>query len=270
MQQLISELARHLPGGVRKALLGSPSSPARLAKLVHQCLNWLPVERFPVLACGGPLEGYRMKVDWHHHRSFIYGDWEAEVVRALEQVVLPGMLAMDIGAHIGFFTLFLSKLVGPEGRVIAFEPLPENFKILQENISLNRCHHVRAVNKAILDRRGPAEINVPPNDPLPGTVSWLAQEGARPVPVEAISLDEFVEGERLAVDFIKMDVEGTEELVLRGAEEVIATHHPLLLIEVHHWSRDREQHPVKSLLCRWGYQTRWVNRWEHISHLLAS
>jgi len=64
-----------------------------------------------------------MRVDWMSQRSFIYGSWEPEVQQAFGGLVREGRRALDIGAHIGYYTLLLSKLVGNSGKVIAFEPL---------------------------------------------------------------------------------------------------------------------------------------------------
>ncbi|MGC2280676.1 MAG: hypothetical protein WA603_11710, partial [Candidatus Acidiferrales bacterium] len=75
-----------------------------------------------------------MRVDWQIHRSFAYGTWEPEVVQAVQQEVTAGMNVLDLGAQSGFYTLLLSRLVGPEGRVFAFEPLPANFRLLDENV----------------------------------------------------------------------------------------------------------------------------------------
>jgi hypothetical protein len=70
----------------------------------------------------GALKGYRMSIDWNRFRSFVYGTWEPEVLGAVTATVKPCMTVIDIGAHIGYYTLLFVKFVGPNGRVVAFEP----------------------------------------------------------------------------------------------------------------------------------------------------
>src|SRR5882672_1432078 len=151
MRRVISSVGSILPEVFRRSLLGSESVPSSIANVMHAVLNKLPGKRVTCLPCRGVLSGYRMKIDWNRHRSFIYGTWETAVVDALVDVVHSGNCVVDVGAHIGFYTLLLSKLVGPSGRVLAFEPLMWNFSVLYDNIRLNNCSHVTAINKAVLD-----------------------------------------------------------------------------------------------------------------------
>jgi FkbM family methyltransferase len=268
-RRLISTAMRLLPQGLKQKLVGSPAAPSWIANRVHFFLNRVPGPELICLPCEGVLAGYRMKVDWSRFRSFIYGTWEPEVIQTIREVVAEGSFAMDIGAHIGFYTLVLSRLVGPAGRVTAFEPMPETFKILEENVAMNDCRHVKVIRKALLERPGRVMAHPPDSQPLPGGVSLVADHGTEAIPVEATTLDEFMHIEKARVDFIKMDVEGAENLVLQGARHTIGAHHPTMLIEVHHFDGAAEASPVLGQLEAWGYQTRWIDRWESTSHLLA-
>ena len=140
MRQLVSRLEALFPRKAREFLLGSPSDPSWFADSVHTILNQLPGDRVASFQCHGLLEGYRMKIDWQRHRSFLASTWEPAVVNAIAEVVKPGSYAVDIGAHIGFYTLLLSKLVGHQGHVPAFEPSPWNFSVLAENVKINDCN----------------------------------------------------------------------------------------------------------------------------------
>jgi hypothetical protein len=124
-------------------------------------LNCAPGEKYPVLDCSGVLEGYRMRVDWTQLRGFAYGTWEPEVVKTITNHVKPGMTVLDIGAHGGFYALLLSKLVGPTGQMIAFEPLPANYRFLEENIALNRVTNVQIRREAVGKRSGEMDFEVP-------------------------------------------------------------------------------------------------------------
>lgn len=271
MRRVISKLVGILPDNLKRSLLGSPSNPSHFANAFHAVLNRLPGKEMTCLPCEGVLKGYRMKIDWSRHRSFVYGNWEPDVIHAIADVVKSGAFALDIGAHIGFYTLVLSKTVGPHGRVLAFEPLPCNYSIFCDNIRLNNCTQVEAINKALLDRTCNLEADIRINEAQPGSVAFLASDKAEHPIASAVALDEFLAGSRVPVDFMKVDVEGAESLVLKGASETIESYHPALLIEVHHFGGSpADASPVIGQLRGWGYATRWLNRWPDTSHLLAT
>lgn len=211
-----------------------------------------------------------MRVDWSRFRAFVYGTWEPEIVRAVTGVVREGFVAIDVGAHLGYYALILSRLVGPKGRVIAFEPMPSNFRILSENISLNRCANVQAINKAVSNRSGRSEANFPTESDLPSSFSLLNNEGAESITVETISLDEFLTGWKGPVDFIEIDVEGAEEMVLEGARKTILSCRPILLVEIHHFDGHLESSPVPRQLAALGYEIKWLSKSETTSHVLAT
>lgn len=275
MQRIISELAAFFPKRYRRVLLGSPDKPSWFGNVIHSLLNILLVQGFPVLPCGGVLKGYRMKIDWRRHRSFIYGTWEPHVVSAVSGMVSKGDTAIDIGAHIGFYTLLLSKLVGRDGKVIAFEPLPGNFKILEENIRLNQLHsRVRAIDRAVLDRSIDGMELMVSIDESSSLISslWASlffKESGETVVVKTVSLDDLMSELDLPVHFIKMDAEGAEELILRGALKTIERYHPAMVIELHHPDSLGEDHPVVPLLYGLDYKIKWLDRFQLTSHILA-
>ena len=258
-----------MPERVRSAVLGSPNRPTRLANAIHSFLNRLPGERFPVVACHGPLEGCRMRLDWHLHRSFMYGTWEPEVVKAISAEVQRGSVVADIGAHIGYYTLLLARLVGPQGIVYAFEPVPENFEALSENIRLNHCDWAKPLQMAVLEHAGHVEVSVPAGEPFPETASVARGQGGQRKSFGTISVDEFVAESHAPISFIKLDAEGAEEQILRGARETIASAHPTWLVELHQFDAYGERHPALTQLRESGYDIRWLNRWEYNAHILA-
>jgi len=269
LHRLIARVSKLVPRSVKTALLGPPDSPSIFAQTTHALLNRLPVARFPVLACGGELEGYRMRIDWRTQRAYVYGTWEPEVVAVLKEEVAPGSYALQIGAHIGFYALLLCKLVGSEGKVVAFEPLPANFKVLEENLRLNGCSQGRAVNKAVLARSQKINFAPPAAEALPSSVSLSIDYGGEPIEVEAVSVDEFLAAEGMPVDLIMMDVEGAEEEVLRGARGTIEKCRPTILLEVHHFYGSTKNSQAILLLQDWQYEVQWIDHLESTSHVLA-
>lgn len=269
MRQLVSALESLLPSRARDTLLGSTSDPSWFANSVHTVLNRLPGARVACFPCHGLLQGYQMKIDWQRHRSFLAGTWEPRVVNAIVEIVKPGSHVVDIGAHVGFYTLLLSKLVGSEGVVLAFEPLTWNFSVLIENVKINGCKQVKPINKAVLDRPCKLAANICNDGPLPGSISFSALDEPVGSGVEAVSLDEFIQDKRLVVHFLKIDVEGSESLVLKGAARTIEANHPTMVIEIHHFEGSPQDSPVLLQLKQWGYNTRWLDRENLTSHLLA-
>jgi FkbM family methyltransferase len=269
MARILIWIAGAMPVALRRALLGGPDKPSWLAGAFHRLLNRLPAERFPVLSCRGPLEGLRMRIDWKTQRSFVYGTWEPEVTAALQAQIRPGMNVLDIGAHVGFFSLLLARLVGPRGQVTSFEPMPNNYARLAENLRLNQLEQVTAVNLAVLARSGEMEANAPEGEPYSGSISLYQDYGTPRIRVQATSLDEYLTPSGRRVDFIKMDVEGAEGDVLRGGMETIRRFRPVFLIELHHFDGNVSGNPVPEMLQAEGYAVTWINRWEFTSHILA-
>ncbi|MFN3476387.1 MAG: FkbM family methyltransferase [Candidatus Methylomirabilales bacterium] len=142
----------------------------------------------------------------------------------------PGMTAFDVGAYLGVYTALMAKLVGPEGRVHAFEPLSEAYRRLLDTIRLNGLTNVAANRQAVFSRsKGfPLFCYGAPWESLSSLVHReLVREGKRlfPVaeePVQAISLDEYCEQHAVGrIDFLKLDVEGVEGEVLEGAQALL-------------------------------------------------
>jgi FkbM family methyltransferase len=270
MRRVITAMAGLIPNRAKAILLGSPSRPSWTAALIHGILNRIPGDPFPCLPCAGALAGYRMKVDWSRFRAFIYGTWEPEIVKAVTEVVHEGFVAIDVGAHLGYYALILSQIVGSNGRVIAFEPIPSNFRILSDNIRLNHCKNIQAVNKAVSDRSGQFEGTFPTESTLPSSFTLLKNEGANRILVETVSLDDFLKDWDRPVDFIEIDVEGAEGMVLEGARKIIESYHPMLLVEIHHFGASLESSEVPRQLIGLDYELTWLLKWKDTSHVLAT
>jgi len=269
VQRIITTMAEWVPQSMKITLRGHRGSPNRTANAIHSILNRAPGERYPVLDCTGVLEGYRMRVDWTKHRSFAYGTWEPEVVEIITNHVKPGMRVLDIGAHGGFYALLLSKLVGPTGQVIAFEPLPANYRVLEENIALNGVKNVQIQCEAVGERSGEMEFRVPdPEDSLiAGQVSPADPRGY--MSVRVVSLDDFLFERGVHVDFIKMDVEGAEGDILRGAWRTLRTFHSPMMVELHDVDKQKSRHPVVVMIEELGYQIQWLSEAGYTVHTFA-
>lgn len=163
-----------------------------------------------------------------------YDRCEAETA-LLQQWVSRGSVALDVGANIGVYTRLLSNLVGPAGAVHAFEPVPVTYRSLSYNVARFENSNVVTWHAAVADRCSIAEIVLPDRGyqgfyraHLRSDDDALGKAGIR---VQQIALDSLVDI-LPRVDFIKCDVEGAEMLVLRGAEELLTTRKPTILMEV--------------------------------------
>jgi FkbM family methyltransferase len=270
LKKLIVAAGRLVPLGIRQRVIGDGYRPSWTSTTIHSILNHLSSEKYPVVACGGALKGYRMRVEWARYRCFAYGSWEPELIQLVSKTVKSGFTVIDIGAHIGYYTLLFSRLVGPTGHVVAFEPVPRNFEFLSENLKLNSCTNVEPVNRAVLDRREQICIEIPKNDPLPVGVSFANPNIKGDVIVEAVSLDDYVLGRTKRVDFIKVDAEGAEDKVLDGARALIERDHPLIMMEVHHFDGRLETSSVPARLVDMGYRLEQTDRGYLTSHFWAT
>ena len=153
---------------------------------------------------------------------------EAGPVDSLREVVTSGSTAIDVGANIGFFTLRFARWVGPAGHVIAIEPEPRNFNSLRGRVArAGLSNIVTCVQAAAADRRG--ELRLALNPGHPGD-HHLADDGQ---PVAGVTLDELAANDPGRITIVKIDVQGAESMVLAGARELIETHRPAVLVEVH-------------------------------------
>ncbi len=169
---------------------------------------------------------------------WLLGGFERRTIAAYSRLVRPGMIVVDIGANIGAHTLFLARLVGPRGRVIAVEPTAWATQRLRANLDLNpELAAVVNVRQAMLvasaDDKLPAEIYA--SWPLHGRSVHpkLRAQSKATAGAEAITLDQLAERNGIErVDFIKLDVDGHEGAVLRGGLNVLRRDHPAIIFEL--------------------------------------
>jgi FkbM family methyltransferase len=151
---------------------------------------------------------------------------ETQIVSA---AIRPGDVVLDVGANIGYYTLLFARLVGESGRVIAFEPDPGNFRLLEKNVRANGYRNVVLKRQAVSDVTGKLRLYL--SGPNKGDHRlYDSADGRESITVEATTLDHAVGGDR--VDFIKMDIQGSEPAALRGMAGVLrANPHVRLITE---------------------------------------
>ncbi len=210
-----------------------------LLKLFYKVLKLLRLGNPVLLKISVPKYDYKFycrinKEDFTTHSSTRDAD---EVVERF----LPkeGDVVVDIGAHVGRYTMISSKRVGIDGKVIAIEAHCNNFNILQSNIKLNHLPNVIALNYAVSSKEMPVKLYLP-GEELGYTIyntlmAYRTDNEKRFIEVNANTLDNLLHLNGITeVHWIKIDVEGAEFDVLKGAENVLSLNeHISLLIEIH-------------------------------------
>jgi FkbM family methyltransferase len=153
-------------------------------------------------------------------------------IRAVRAALRPGDVAVDVGANKGAYTWWMRHAVGPTGRVIAFEPQPEMAAYLRDARAAMGWDNVEVREAAASDRSGRATLRVPGGGPSQGaSLEAGAVSGAhREIPCAVERLDDALAG-AARIALMKIDVEGHELAVFRGAAGILARDHPVLLFE---------------------------------------
>jgi FkbM family methyltransferase len=198
--------------------------------------------------------GYASGMKWKRYHRYVNGYWtgiyEIDLQKALARELKKGDVFYDLGANAGFFSLLAAKLVGPEGRVFAFEPLPENIESVNEQIFINSLDYCELIPKAVSDRSGVIRFAAASHSSMGRIDGGDDKAVKQTLMVETVSLDEFVR-DHPRPDFIKIDVEGAEADVLIGAETLLRSKDaPSLLIELH--GRDKAR-KIEAILDSCGY-----------------
>ena len=152
----------------------------------------------------------------------------------MKRLIHAGDVVFDVGAYIGLFAVHASRLAGEDGRVYAFEPVPETFGRLRETLAMNRCDNVRPQQKAICNRVGRQPMNLfaatysawnSLGSPVMKTPSGRRAVPSESVEVETDTLDHFTQSLNISrIQFLKVDVEGFEKHVFLGAKRLLQEH----------------------------------------------
>jgi FkbM family methyltransferase len=234
-------IVQRLLGRVIYRLLGLAPSPIverlrrvpRLARVVDRAVSVFsrPLQGKTVTIRSGEAAGLLFRVP-RSSTVWISGKVETPVQVALRRALRPGDVFFDVGANVGFFTILGARLVGPSGKVVAFEPHPANVEALRTNVEANLFENVVVVPKAVSASSGERLLDVR-SAALAKLVEDRSGAGlAERVP--ATSIDDFVSAPGgLIPDVLKIDVEGHEVEVLSGMHRTLSQHSPVIVCEMH-------------------------------------
>lgn len=203
-----------------------PFSQLRTARLLLGLNGQQPLE------VHRPLFGYEVGLKAHrsttHVLLYLQGEKFLSDLALIAPHLRPGMVAFDVGANIGYLSLYLRSRIGPSGELYSFEPEPENYAELESNLRRNGLDNCHAVQAAV----GPEEGSLTFATGLNG---YVPEDGAPGITVPVVTLDGIVAKHGLPrVDFVKVDVEGFELDVLMGMKGLLTRpDKPILYVEVH-------------------------------------
>jgi FkbM family methyltransferase len=217
----------------------------------------------------GLASGYRICVSPAEQLGYLLGTDEPHLQKAIRNHVAAGDTVYDIGGNVGYVSLSLAKKVGPAGRVIAFEPVPENSDAFLRNIEINGITNVRLLKLAASDKPGEAVIRMAEN-PSTASLVWHRNDpSATELHIKTAAVDDLVEaGEFNYPKFVKIDVEGAEGSVLQGMRRTIAAARPVLFVECSEAGRETAWHLLRELnyQCESAITGAAVNHFEHYRH----
>jgi FkbM family methyltransferase len=184
-----------------------------------------------------------------------YRNWEPDVTCVVRNKLRSGDVFLDLGANVGYFSLLASSLVGPAGRVIAFEPNPQNQQLIYESKLLNNCANLTVYPYAVSNRSEILRFTTVGSNG--GVVTDRIAGQRYDLLVQSVVLDEFLP-QHTRINFVKMDIEGHEPAALRGMEGLLRRHRPKLITEYHPLvMRANNVEPPEEFLKQlhgWGYR----------------
>ena len=178
---------------------------------------------------------------WEERTIYSYGTYEAGTIFVMENCLRPGDVFIDVGGNIGFMSLAASKFVGNKGHVYSFEPEPETFAILKNNIEINELKNISASNLALGSAKEKATIysDVDKNKGEASLIKNQSNNAQKESEISIETLDNFATTNDISnIRMIKIDVQGWELEVLKGANNIFTKPNaPIICIEYSKWHK---------------------------------
>ena len=212
----------------------------------------------------GKNRGFRYKFNEDLNLDMMLGFHEPNTFEVFDLFIKEGMNVADVGANIGYFSRFLSRKVGPKGKIFAFEPMPATFAMYQETVSLNQLTNIVPVNAAVSDTDGTVKMYFSHTHYMASVdVNWASNKGGE-IEVKSLRLDTYFEEKGFFPDFIKLDIEGGGVFALEGMKNCIVKNQPVLFLESHTLAEDLAIGKALSLI---PYEVYRVGDSEPVVHL---
>lgn len=213
----------------------------------------LPTKPRDHVILSGPLRGAHIQTSWHDYPAAILGITERPLTAWFEEHVEAGETWLDVGGHYGYTAIALSRLVGPGGRVFAFEPVVSTAGCLARTRELNRLSQLTVVPLALIADSEMQAIDVPATRGMADSTLTNTGQIERILGIALWSIWPAIGGEKSLIHGIKVDVQGLEFQVLLGMREQLVQWSPKLVIEFH---RGVDRREILDLLISCGYSAR--------------
>jgi len=213
---------------ITKKLIGSRTLGSRIYSLFLNVLNY----RLPEPICVNGMKMFHCTSDGLKRFGWIFAfNYEPQTSQIFEQIVKPSMAVVDIGAHIGYYTLLSAKLTGANGKVYAFEPTPFLYSILQKNIRANGMEKRAEAFPLAVGNHSVKKCVFNIGETTTSNLFHIPGAGETSIEVEMVSLDDFFRKRNWpAVDIVKIDAEGADKIIVEGMREVIMRNPGIKLI----------------------------------------
>jgi FkbM family methyltransferase len=206
--------------------------------------------------------GVKIKADYD--KIDMVGSTDSFEIDIMKKLLRPGFVCLDVGANVGAYALNMSTEIGKNGMVYAFEPSPETFKVLKENVKSSGLKNIVPHKYAVGDKNGEAILHVAFQSGLTGIGDTGRGTIVSKISVPMITLDNFVKKESIdRVDFLKIDVEGFEPAVLKGAQNMLTNSNMKVFTELDQTNTDSngfDRQDIISWMSSLGYKAWGINR----------
>jgi FkbM family methyltransferase len=227
----LRKLMLSMPGKLASFIAGKGLSNLPLVTRIHSILYWHLKPSGIVLI---DVQGSKMYVDSRDTgvAPFLleWGFYEKYETKLFKKLIEKGMVVVDVGANIGYYTLLAARFLSEEGKVVAFEPDPYNYSLLCRNIELNGYRNVIPVRKAVFSKPGKMKLFLDKSNLGGHSLSEANVDKGASITIETTSLDDYFKNTDCKIDVIKMDVQGSEMEVLEGMANIINQNYDLKII----------------------------------------
>jgi len=161
----------------------------------------------------------------------IFKIYEPNQTKIVKKYVHEGDVVIDVGAHVGYYTLLMAQLVGKNGKVYSFEPDPVNFELLKKSVEINGFENVVLIQKAVSDTTEKIKLFLGDNDSAINRIyDAKLGDAKKSIDVESITIDEYFKENDKLFNFIKIDSEGSEAKIINGMEKFLTKNRKLIMM----------------------------------------
>ena len=195
-------------------------------RVIHSFINSILVPKYVMV------DGHKMYLDKEDSLNISTGEnYKPLETKVLYDEIKEGNVVLDIGANIGDDTLTLARIVGEKGKVYAFEPDPENFRLLKKNVNVNKYRNVVLVDSAVSNVNGKLKLYLSENNKADHRI-YESNEARKYVEVGSISLDTYFRNKKIKIDVVKIDIQDAEMKAFEGMTGLLKkNNYPKILTE---------------------------------------